>query len=54
MGREIGGFMIKYEQGQERWPDEWKSTLDRGDEVGDSSRTRQRPGIRKAPKNQYG
>ena len=45
-------------EGQERWPDglenEWKSATDRAGEVGDTSRTIQRPGPREMPKNQWG
>ena len=54
---------IRYTEGQGRRPDghgnEWKSETDRGGEVGvggghRQSETRQRPGIRKAPRNQSG
>lgn len=31
---------------------EWKSAIDRGEEVGGISRARQRPGIKEVPKNQ--
>lgn len=57
MERRMGGFRIRCGEGQDRWPDshenEWKSTTDEGEVVcGGISRMRQRPGIRKAPKNQ--
>lgn len=45
-------------EGQERWLDdhdnEWKSATDGGEEVGDISRIRERLGIWKALKNQWG
>ena len=54
MGREMGGSR----EGQEIWPygheNEWKSATDGGEEVRAISRMRQRPGIREAPKNQWG
>jgi hypothetical protein len=52
------GFRIRCRGGQERWPDghenEWKSATDGGEEVGGTSRMRQRLGIGEVPKNQLG
>jgi hypothetical protein len=54
----MGYFMIRFWEGQEKWPDEHeneqKSATDRGGEVCDISRKKQRPGMREAPKNQWG
>ena len=53
----MGGFKIRCGEGQERWLSghgkEWKSATNRGEEVGDTSRTRQRPELKEAPKNQW-
>ena len=52
------GFRSRCGEGEERWLDghenEWKSATDGGEEVRAISRMRQRPGIREAPKNQWG
>jgi hypothetical protein len=52
------GFEIGIMTSSPEWPDghenEWKSTTDGNREIGNISRKRQRPGIREAPKNQWG
>jgi hypothetical protein len=58
-GRWEGGYRIKYGEEPEGQPDshedEVKPSNDRGGEVGGGiSRNRERPGIREAPKNQWG
>ena len=58
VGEGNGGFRIRYREGQERWlaghKNEWKSATDRDEEVGGSSRTRQKPKISETTKNQWG
>ena len=53
-----GGCKIRCGGGQERWIDghknECKSASDGGEEVGNISRMRKRPGIKEAPKSQWG
>jgi hypothetical protein len=50
-----GEVKFRCGEGPERWLDslenKWKSAIDRGEEKGGISRTRQRPGIREVPKN---
>jgi len=54
LGRGMGGFRIRGEEGQEKWIDghenEWKSATDRGEE---GHLQDERPGIMEAPKNQW-
>ena len=55
--RGLGGEGMGSESGMGRdrrdgHQNEWKSATGRGEEVEHTSRTRQRPGVRKVPKNQ--
>jgi hypothetical protein len=56
MGKEWDSS-IGYGEGQKSWPDGhenvWKSLTDRGGELENISRIRQRPGIRKDPRNHW-
>ena len=57
ISRRIGGVRVGCGEGQGRWPvgheNEWIFETDLGEEVGDISRMRQRPGIREEPKHQW-
>jgi hypothetical protein len=52
------GFRIKCGEGQERWLDghksEWNSANDRVEEEEDIYRKKATPGIKEAPKSQWG